>query len=259
MPPPPNNKSPFGGNPGPSRPPPPIDQGAQEAQRKFIQEFRVSPRVKVKVTLFRTNLSKFTDSLDFVTEQITNAKDVLNSHNLELDVFPANGTPTNLPFAEGIIDDVQIAEVRKQAQAAGNVTGRFPIIFCPFHDNYREVKDGGDKILGEKYGGPGKPVNGVEGPAFAIINVRKKAKSGMTLLHEMGHGAGLGHWEGAGDKSNFMFITDTDGPGERRGMLCCQVAALAASYFADPQTQPSPDFKKRCPRDITCRAAFPNW
>lgn len=253
---PPPQKSPFGANPGPSRPPTPVGQAGLEEQRKFVQEFKISPRVKCKISLFRTNVSKFADAMDFVQEQVTNARDVLNAHNIELDVFPVNGIPTALAFDGAIIDEVQVAAVRSQAQAAGNVQGRFPIIFCPFHDNYREVKDGGDLVLGEKYGGPGKPVNGVDGPAFAIINVRKKAKSGMTLLHEVGHGAGLKHWEGQGDKSNFMYLTDTDGQGERRGMLCCQVMAFAGSYFADPQVKPSPDFKKRCPLSGPCKAVF---
>ena len=42
-----------------------------------------------------------------------------------------------------------------------------------------------------------------KGHAFVLINVRKQAKDKNTLLHEIGHAAGLGH---SGDDDNFMSL-----------------------------------------------------
>lgn len=240
---------------GGGRPPGPIDKGALEAQMAFVQRFRLPQRITLHITLFRTDVSKVADAQDFVGEQIAAARASLDAHNISLETHPADGVPTPLPFNGLVIDQVQINEMRTQANNAVFLAGSFPVIYCPFADNYQEVKGGGDLILGQKFGGTEK-VNGVEWLPFAIINVRKKAKSGMTLLHEMGHGAGLGHFAGDADTSNFMYLTDTDGPLERRGILCCQAMAFAGCYFAQPKLMPTPAFKKRCPISEPCRRVF---
>jgi len=246
-------------NPGGARPPGGAGAAAQAAAnlalQRTIQRFRLPQRIKLRITLFRTDVSKFPDAQDFVAEHIAAARAALDAHNIELSPFPENGVPIPLKFNEGVIDHKQVGQIRAECNNTITRPG-FPVIYCPFHDNYREVKGGGDLVLGEKYGGPGRPVDGVNWLSFAIINVRKKSKSGMTLLHEMGHGAGLSHFEGDRDVANFMYLTDTDGPGERQMILLDQVMAFAECYFAEPRVALTPDIKKLWRPSSTSKELF---
>src|SRR5207302_6656746 len=101
---------------------------------------------------------------------------------------------------------------------------------------------------------------------FVILDTYSKVVPPRLLLHEMGHAAGLEHVidsdvaraTASGSISNFMHeASETKGKSPtdfvlQKDMLCCQIAALAQSYFALPHWKVGADFRKKCFLADTC-------
>ena len=152
---------------------------------------------------------------------IAKAKEMLERHGLELDVWPAFGKKMSintLDFGYDIIPDdddvykaLRAAAAEKIKQGGCTFVAPMPVIFTQFKHWGLGVTP---PQMATKYT-----------PACLIapdVNTDK-----MTLIHEMGHGAGLFHENGPAHAKNFMYFGEN-----RTNMYKHQVEKLAKATFA---------------------------
>jgi hypothetical protein len=152
---------------------------------------------------------------------VAKAKEMLDKHGLELDVWPAYGKKSSintLDFGYDIIPpDAEVYKALRAAvnakikQGGCNFVAPMPAVFGVFKHSGLGITP---PSMANKYT-----------PACMVapgVNVDK-----MTLLHEIGHGAGLPDISGAAHAKNFMFFGEN-----RTNMYRSQVEAIAKATFA---------------------------
>ncbi len=154
---------------------------------------------------------------------IAKAKSELEKHNIDLDVFPSittrNETNT-IPYSEYIKDNTEeytaLYKLAKEKikQMGCNFVIPQPVVF-------------GNKHCGG-YGIAPKVTNQITPRLIMISPVVNNDK--MTLLHELGHAAGLLHDLTIGEPRNFMH--EADGDISRTVMYQYQVKYLAKAMFS---------------------------
>jgi hypothetical protein len=249
--------------------------GGTEDLRKFNQEFKLPIPVTLYLTFFWTRSSLGTGNHDHSAALIKSANEILTGRGFApMDVYPSAGKRTEdvtLDFNREINDpegsDTDVSDLRTQANAKLYKPGRLPVIFVPFGPKYR------NKAFGVTY--PGKLTN-IDNEAlgkwypFVILDTYSQVVPPRLLLHEMGHAAGLEHVidstveraVASGSISNFMHeASETKGKSLtdfvlQKDMLCCQIAALAQSYFALPHWKVGAAFRKKCFLADTCKKRY---
>ncbi|HEY9735107.1 MAG TPA: Ig-like domain-containing protein [Trichocoleus sp.] len=143
---------------------------------------------------------------------------------------------TTLQFSDEVYLYDQVLELRHKAHEAfgGDEYPRLPVIVCPFRQSLVSGEIATGMAVKNRPEAPSKWL------PFVLINSQIKSLDSVTLLHEIGHAAGLGH-EGEVKKEhaviNFMQYFDpksTSLPG-RDGLSPHQVKTLANAYFAAPK------------------------
>lgn len=189
---------------------------------KDFHEYKHPGNKKVRVTFFWTNLTKS----DPAAKMVKASRKMLQEHGIGLDVYPFDRKkakhPHTLiyPYEVTTRDDVkklrQLAHEAFDDQKTKDKKQRIPIIFC----NYRTS---GDHTLGETF----KLSNWLP---FCLINVKVPSKDGLTLLHEIGHAAGLKCEKYRPGKDSIQNIMHYGAP-KRTDMNKKQVLAVARAYF----------------------------
>lgn len=185
-----------------------------------MHNYKHPKKVNFKLTLFW--VEKAGDPSKKVLDKAT---ELLKSHNLGLDVYPASRSPAMTLKWKGKIEvspelaKEQALELRKLCHAAyPSGHGRLPVIFAPFAN-----LTGGDPCRTT-----GWTISGTDWLPFVIVNADKVAADNVTLLHEIGHaGLGGGHPAEKGSETNFMSYGTN-----RTGMLKTQILKLVKAYFA---------------------------
>lgn len=248
---------------GPHRPPstgpmvgrnppirPPAAPPALKMKEMLRKDYRHPLEKVIKIVLFWT---KGAGKPDYIKDYVAKAKGMLNEHDLDLDVFePVNKV---LNYIDAVQTDDQYAAVRRLAekviQAEPNAIGRLPVIVCPFVivDPNRPVASFGHYgvTLIEPDGGP-VTLEGQTWKPFVTINSLHATEAKVTLLHEIGHAAGLHHetenldaffgknvamnylaTQGIDLLKNFM---NEDNHKDAFDMYAFQVRTIAGAYFA---------------------------
>lgn len=182
--------------------------------------------------------SSVTEADDPIPGYFNEAKRLLNAHGLNLQAYPATQKhpSTTLQFSDEVYLHDQVLELRHKAHEAfgGDEYPRLPVIVCPFRQSLVSGEIATGMAVKDR---PNAPSNWLP---FVLINSQIKSLDSVTLLHEIGHAAGLGH-EGEVKKEhaviNFMQYFDpksTDLSG-RDGLSPHQVKTLAKAYFAAPK------------------------
>jgi len=247
-----------------NRPPPPKSESPSP---RNIENFKLTNNVKLKIKTFYTKLDQTSakaseiggQSFNLGGEYMAQAKAFFSARNLVLDQSDAPGT---LPF-EGIVnieDEGVLARIRQLAHEMVYEPGRLPVIFCPFPP---PVLVPNTTLVNVTYGvttpWPDKGLkyftyNGVSWLPFVLINTTVRDDDDMVLCHEMGHAAGLSHnkVQVYGEQThNVMYEEPT-----RDKIHCCQIAALARAYFAEPGWPLTNEFCLNCKPIDSCVPLF---
>ncbi|MCI0365603.1 MAG: hypothetical protein L0219_17210 [Phycisphaerales bacterium] len=151
---------------------------------------------------------------------IRKAKEMLDEHNLELDMWPDNGQKFAyntlafgydiIPHEEEVYKKLRNAVDAKIKQGGCSFILPMPVVFCQFkHPGHGVVPPHMKKLTDA-----------------CLISVMANPDK-VTLLHEMGHGAGLNHERGDANKLNYMH--EVDG---RSQMYRYQVEKMAKAMYA---------------------------
>ena len=151
---------------------------------------------------------------------IRKAKDMLDEHNLALDVWPDNGQKFAfntlnfgydiIPHEEDVYKALRAAVDEKIKQGGCTFILPMPVVFCQF-----------------KHPGLGVVPPYMKKLTDACLIAPDPNPDKVTLIHELGHGAGLNHEKGASNAANFMH--ELNG---RSQMYKYQVEKMAKAMYA---------------------------
>ncbi len=178
--------------------------GQVQAARKYLAQHagKAISQHRLRITFFWTKKAR-TETIS--SKLIDKAQELLESNGNEyiLDVSPCRGLlATDKEQWEGggdqsCKDNDEFMELYSLVKKSSLFSaGRLPVIF------YQSMQ-----TLGP-YGEVNEPLQHgcgchvEKGKSLVLINVRKQAADHVTLLHEIGHAAGLKH---DGDEDNFMY------------------------------------------------------
>ncbi|MBD2202365.1 hypothetical protein H6G33_12085 [Calothrix sp. FACHB-1219] len=210
-------------------------QGQSPAEWDKLHNYVHPGTVTLRLAIFWTSNVK--DENDPMPDYFSKAQGLLKQHGLNLQAYPATtkDPATTLQFNEEVTLRTQAMELRQKAHAAfpGDNYSRLPVIVCPLRQSTIGEEANGMVIIDR----PDEPSDWLP---FVLINSKAKSPDRVTLLHEIGHAAGLVHPGAVGKDAaiiNFMQYYDpatTNLPG-REGILHNQVKKLAVAYFASPK------------------------
>jgi hypothetical protein len=211
-----------------------VPAGERPAGWEALHNYVHPGGVTLHLAIFWT--SNVSDADDPIPAYFAEAKRLLVAHGLDLTAYPAphKSPETTLQFNKDVYLFDQIKELRNMAHKAfpGNEVPRLPVIVCPFRQSLVDDEIATGMAIRNS---PSTPSGwNLE---FILINSQIKSPDNVTLLHEIGHAAGLVH-EGAviknADVLNVMQYYDPKAtvlPG-RDGLKPNQVKRLATAYFA---------------------------
>ena len=176
-----------------------------------------NPR-RVRLTVACVYLESYFKDTD--RGMVAKAREVLDQHNIELDVFPGFGTKTGwntIPnTTESIADDpAAYKSIYQAAKAKFKQMGcsfgiPLPVVFGEFVNRGYAIAP---KVPGEL-------------TRLCMISATGNSDQ-IDLLHEIGHAAGLGHEEAISSPRNFMHTANP-----RSTMYKFQVEAFAKAPFS---------------------------
>src|SRR5260370_3383640 len=150
------------------------------------------------------------------------SEEMLNEHGLGLDLWPSRtkADQTVLQFDDRLVEREDYDSLRSRAAAILSDAGKdkyLPVLFCQFRYTANGLTVWDTQLLCWVI-----PMCLVS-PTVAGVNV--------TLLHEVGHAAGLGHDKTSTDPKsrNFMHEAET-----RKTMMKWQIQKIANAFYATP-------------------------
>jgi hypothetical protein len=183
----------------------------------------------VNLTVFSTQ-----DASNFHLQRSADiARLMLERHGLKLSVMPDNkiSDPHILAHNDSLVAEQDLTKLLKLISKSGaNFTDRLVVINANIDQKFFYGKDG-DKLYGLAYKASQSPWE----KDFILFNAARSSPTGVTLLHEIGHCAGLDHnFDNASTlASNFMneFEKDKYKPAGT-SMLLIQVKSIAKAFFS---------------------------
>ncbi len=195
--------------------------GQVQDARNFLAQVHAgatTPKPRLKVSLFETRAAR---AEPLVWQLVHKATELLQSNGgrFALD-FVRFGTP--LAFDGEVMIDDEFQQVRDLAEAAGASSGRLTVIFMTATAS--ECRPQSSQCQKPAHGSTPKDRRG---KFFSLINTAFPAADHATLLHEMGHAAGLNPTDHDSDLANFMSLGSL-----RTKMRDAQLAAFGNAFFA---------------------------
>jgi hypothetical protein len=151
---------------------------------------------------------------------IAKARAILDEHNLDVDVWPDNGkkqaintlaySADPVPHDDEAYKALRAAVDEKIKKGGCTFVIPLPIVFCQF-----------------QYSGHGTTPHAMKKLTHACLISTTVNNDKVTLVHEMGHAAGLGHENGQGNRGNFMHEAEP-----RSQMYRFQVEKMAKAMYA---------------------------
>lgn len=176
-----------------------------------------SPR-RVRLTVGCVYLESYFEQTD--RGMVAKAREILNQHNIELDVFPGFGTKTSwntipntsepIPHDPAAYKSIYQAAKAKLRQMGCGFVIPLPVVFGQFvHRGYAIAPN-------------------VPGELTRLCLISPSGNSDqIDFLHELGHAAGLGHDERVKSPRNFMHQTNP-----RSTLYKFQVESFAKAPFS---------------------------
>lgn len=195
--------------------------GQVQDARKFLAEVQAGTATKktvLRVSLFQTRAAQPDPLASQLVQKATQLLQTNGGHYI-LD-FVRFMTP--LPFDGEVLVDDEFEKVRDLAGAAGARPERLTMIFMVATPNACRP----ESIQCQKPAHGSTPKDRV-GKPYSLINTGWRAADHATLLHEMGHAAGLNPGNHEPDQDNFMSLG-----ANRRKMREDQLATLGKAFFA---------------------------
>lgn len=150
------------------------------------------------------------------------AEEMLNVHGLGLDIWPSRTRTdqTVLQFEDRLVEREDYGSLHDRATAILSDAGKkkyLPVLFCQFRYTASGLTVWDSQLLCWVI-----PMCLV-GPTVAGDNV--------TLLHEVGHAAGLDHDKTSTDPKNRNFMHEAE---TRTTMMKWQIQKMASAFYAQP-------------------------
>jgi hypothetical protein len=195
--------------------------GQVQDARNFLAQVHAGAATKktiLRVSLFQTRAAQ---AEPLVWQLVQKATELLqtNGGHFALD-FVRMGIP--LAFDGEVMIDDEFQQVRDLAEAAGARPERLTMIFIKTTGN--ECRPQSSQCQTPAHGSTPKDWRG---KSYSLINTGFPAADHATLLHEMGHAAGLNPFTHESDAANFMSLG-----ANRTKMRDAQLTALGQAFFA---------------------------
>lgn len=221
-------------------------------QDQSITNFRVPAAVTLSISIFRAKSA----TQGQLPALISKARELLQKYGFSLDVHPADGNPTVIDFDGSYkvsltndtdFEDGEAAGIRQKAAEAFDDRAnpvRLPVIMVDIEQNPKAVSAVTGRTLvdyGSSAGDGRKTVNGVTWLPYTLLDAKANVTDAATLIHEMGHGALLKHWQDdnngidLSDTTNIMFFPNSQGGLIRSTINKKQVRAFAKCYYGNPK------------------------
>jgi hypothetical protein len=181
-------------------------------------DYRLPKRVRLTVAcVYLSNYGKDDDQ-----GVIAKAKAMLDEHNIGLDLWPDNGKKSSintLEYGAEMVPDnstdykaLRAAVDDKIKQGGCSFVVPLPVIFCQFAHR--------------GYGVTPAATKATKLTPACLVSIAVNADK-VTMVHEMGHAAGLDHEVGDDNRGNFMHEADP-----RSNMYRYQVEQMGKAMFA---------------------------
>ncbi|MGC2530242.1 MAG: hypothetical protein WA639_21045 [Candidatus Acidiferrum sp.] len=221
-------------------------------QDQSITNFRVPAAVTLSISIFRAKSA----TQGQLPALISKARELLQKYGFTLDVYPADGNPTVIDFdgtykvsqtGDTDFEDAEATTIRQKAAEAFDDRAnpvRLPVIMVNIEQNPKadSAVTGRTLVDFSSAAGDGrKTVNGATWLPYTLLDARASVSDAVTLLHEMGHGALLRHWNDdhdgidLSDTMNIMFFPNSQGGLIRSTINKKQVRAFARCYYGNPK------------------------
>ena len=197
--------------------------------------------LQLSTTLF-ISLFQVKDVSGFpLSDWLNNAESVLRAHGMKLDIEPASKQPRVLDYNGGKINDQnQANEIRQSASRAFDDHAnplRCPVIFCLLSQQVLQDAVGLTFADHARADLTFMMPDGTTWLPFCLVDAAAGNAFASTVIHEMGHAAGLEHANSGGDSQNIMH--PVGGSQQARSKLNgVEVRAYASAYFARPRIAP---------------------
>lgn len=187
-----------------------------------VNNYKHPGKVEVRLTLFWTAAV----TADPAERLVNKAAKLLKEHNLGLSVYKTSLKTSDMTLSDSkpmpaMSDEFDAHALHLRGlchQVYRDDRPRLPVIFVPFS--------------GPKSSEP-CDINGIammktDWLPFVLINSNLQSEDGVTLLHEIGHAAGLGH---VGSKPTDAIVNFMSYGNNRTNLFASQVKTIAGAYF----------------------------
>jgi hypothetical protein len=206
------------------------------AQRlRDLGDYNVQIQATLNIIVFKTSTAT-----NFpLSNWIQDANTILGQHGMKLDVVQGANGPDVLNYNGGDVGDrIQVEEIRNAAGALFNASGtplRCPVVVCTFRASFAREAVGFTLVDNSQ---PDRKVTLPGGGSFLPFCLLDAATAfPTTLLHELGHAAGLEHPNAGNETQDVMFPVGTTNA-NRNKLNGVEVRGLAGAYFSVPRVAP---------------------
>ncbi len=200
-----------------------------------LGNYNVQVQATLSIVVFKTSTASNFPLATWLQE----ATNILGQHGMKLDVSQGPSGPQVLSYNGGDVNDLnQVEEIRNSAAALFNASAtplRCPIVVCTFRASFAREAVGFTVIDNSK---PDRKFSLPNGGSFLPFCLLDGASAfPTTLLHELGHAAGLEHPNAGNETQDVMFPVGTTNA-NRTKLNGVEIRGLAGGYFSVPRVAP---------------------
>ncbi len=207
-------------------------------QQRFndLGNYSLQIQATLNIIIFRTS-----SAANFpLATWLQDATNILGQHGMKLDVVPAaGGAPPVLNYNGGDVNTrIQVEEIRNAAGQLFNASAtplRCLVVICTFQASFAREAVGLTIIDNSQADRKDTLPSGASFLPFCLLDAATAFPT--TLLHELGHSAGLEHENAANEQQDVMFPVGTSSA-SRNKLNGVEVRALAGAYFSVPRVAP---------------------
>jgi len=200
-----------------------------------LGNYNLQIQATLNIAVFKTSTANNFPLSTWIQE----ANTILGQHNMKLDVLQGANGPDVLNYNGGDVNDrIQVEEIRNAVTALLNPTAagnRCPVVVCTFRPSFAREAVGLTMVDNSK---PDRKVSLPSGASFLPFCLLDASTAfPTTLLHELGHAAGLEHGNAANESQDVMFPVGTTNA-NRNKLNGVEVRGFAGAYFSVPRVAP---------------------